>query len=202
MSALPDLQSRVREITGVASANVRWPDPHGPATLHLEFAADADPERVGRQLLAALRDVGDVDLGTLTVEPAAPAAAAPRRPVFSELALHQTHADLRVEVTMVADGGSLLGVAEGVVGARDVLIAEATLSAVASRSAQALAVRDVSRLEVGGRRLVSVLVDSDRDWQATLSGSSLVEHDERVAIVRATLDAVNRLLIEHEPPLS
>lgn len=68
MSRLPDLQSAVRRIDGVASATVRWPDPHGPATLRVEFAEDADRASVTDLVIATLREVAGVDVDDIRLD--------------------------------------------------------------------------------------------------------------------------------------
>jgi hypothetical protein len=77
MSQLPEVQNAIRALDGVSGAFVRWPDPDGPATLHVRFADGVDKATVSDQIAAILSDVGGVDLQTLEQEPSADAPAAP-----------------------------------------------------------------------------------------------------------------------------
>lgn len=75
MSQMPQLQQAVRDLEGIVRASVRWPDPLGPAELHVEFEVDADRAAVTREVLGVLRDVGGVDLDTLEVVSPVPSPA-------------------------------------------------------------------------------------------------------------------------------
>jgi hypothetical protein len=141
VSELPELQQAVRALRGVAHATVRWPEPGGPATLHIIFERDADRDEVTREVLDALQRVGDVDLATLRVQvPPPPGAPAPetgeprrsaeaeagargpgqpavvdegRRPVFSGLSVERTNLDNTVVVTLRLGERLLTGRADG-----------------------------------------------------------------------------------------
>jgi hypothetical protein len=141
VSELPDLQETVRALRGVARASVRWPEPEGPATLHIVFSAEADREATVQGVLEALHRVGHVDLSSLRMDlprppgaspeprntasgvaPPPPPATAPRevaqrvaarRAVFSGMTVDRSDLDNRITVTLRIGDRTLTGRAEG-----------------------------------------------------------------------------------------
>lgn len=203
MSAIPHLQEAVRDVPGVARALVRWPDPLGPAELHVEFSGDADRETVTRDVLAALHDIGGVDLATLSLAaPASSAVAAlrPRRPVFSSLSVDRGELDATVEVTLSVEGRPVVGRYAGLSTAAGTLrtTASATLAAIEELIGGDARVQldwlEVQEVGAPGRpQVVSAAVTFlTRDGHDVHVGSAIVRGDEREAAVRATLDALNR----------
>lgn len=198
MSGLPELQDAVRRIPGVASATIRWPDPLGPASLRVEFAADTDHDEVGEAVIRTLVEVGDVDLGTMRLDREERPTWS-TRPMFTSLLLDRLGPDLTVEVGLSVDGHDVSGMAhlsDNDPGA-DVLttVAHATVEALQRVDHRtAYAVRHVDRSVVGGMEVVNVLVDPADQVAAgsPLVGTARVERDAREATVRATLDALNR----------
>jgi hypothetical protein len=239
-SRLPDVQNGVRAIAGVVSADVRWPEPDGPATLYVVFAADLDSAgraQVTRDVMDVLGELGGVDLGTLRarptealdvtlchigplpaedpqpaprLSPATPpvvealaepvAAVRPVRAVFTGLNIDHHDLDIEVSVQLVLGGHSLAGQAKGIAtaGAELRTVAAATLDALRAT------VQEQVRLELEWVRVtehaalsvvecaVTVLVGRTED--RLYLGSVLARGDLREAVVRATLDALNRPL--------
>jgi len=205
VSSIPQLQEAVREVHGVARALVRWPDPLGPAELQVEFRSDADREAVARDILAALREVGGVDLATLAIASATqsdPTPRSARRPVFSSLSVDRGDLDAAVEVTLSVEGRHVVGRGEGLSTAAGTLrtAASATLAALEELVGTDARVQLdwLELVEVGspGRpQVVSAAVTFlTRDGEEVYVGSAIVRGDEREAAVRATLDALNRRL--------
>ncbi len=204
VSAMPQLQEAVREVRGVARAMVRWPDPLGPAELQVEFSGDADRETVARDVLAALRHVGGVDLATLSLTTIEETDAAPvgRRPVFSSLSVDRGDLDATVEVTLSFEGRPVVGRAAGLSTALGTLrtAAAATLAAleelIGSDARVQLDWLEVVEVGAPGRpEVVSAAITFlTRGSEEIHVGSALVRGDEREAAVRATLDALNRRL--------
>jgi hypothetical protein len=225
VSRLPDVQAGVRAVAGVVSADVRWPEPAGPATLYVVFAADLDSagrEQVTRDVMGVLQRIGGVDLGTLQARPTegfdvtmsqvgplpaqSPEALAPApvpragRPVFTGLNVDHRQLDVEVAVQLVLGGQVLDGRAKGIASAT------AELRAVAAATLDALraAVGEHVRLELEWVRITehatgtsvvesAVTVLAGQREQVYL-GSVLRRGDTREAVVRATLDALNRPL--------
>lgn len=163
MSELPDLQSAVRGLDGVASAVVRWPDPQGPATLHVEFVAEADREAVTEAVLEEVRRYagpqpengsggavaaaggndrpaaagGAEDAGPLPMvvmsDAAPPAPQLRTRPVFSGMTVDRGELDIAVEVTLSVGDQTHVGRAEGLATSGSVPRAAADATLIALR---------------------------------------------------------------------
>jgi hypothetical protein len=197
VTGLPELQDAVRQLPGVAAATIRWPDPHGPASLRVEFHPEADADAVGEAVLQAVADIGHADLSTLQVETAGVRTGAPR-PVFTTLVLDRIGADLTVEVGLAVGAIDLTGTAHGVVHVVDdelQVVARATLQALRSFDAVSGAqVHDIARATLGSTEVIQALVELPDRTRGPLIGTALVAHDAREAAVRAVLDALNRQL--------
>lgn len=196
---LPEVQQRVRELDGVAEARVRWPDPHGPAELHVRIEHEGDPADVTGRVLEVLERVGGVDLDTLDLRESA--SGSHPRPVFAGLEVNRGELDVQVEVTLRHRDRQFRGVAEGLATAEHT----PRTAAAAALAALAQIVRDDVRLHVewvevaesvGPRTgTVSVAVTClTPEGQDQHVGTAFVRGDLREAAVRAALDAVNRRL--------
>lgn len=196
MGSLPELQDAVRKIPGIATATIRWPDPHGPASLRVEFDADVDHHEVGEAVIRALVEVGDVDLATMRLEREERPTWS-TRPVFTTLVMDRLGADLSVEVGLSIGGHDVSGLAQqdGDSGRELATVAHAAIEALLRVDrTQPYVIRHVERAQVGGVDVVHVMVDVPDDDPALspLIGTAVVGRDAREATVRATLDAVNR----------
>lgn len=196
MGSLPELQDAVRKIPGIATATIRWPDPHGPASLRVEFDADVDHHEVGEAVIRALVEVGDVDLATMRLEREERPTWS-TRPVFTTLVMDRLGADLSVEVGLSIGGHDVSGLAQqdGDSGCELTTVAHAAIEALLRVDrTQPYVIRHVERAQVGGADVVHVMVDVPDDDPALspLIGTAVVQRDAREATVRATLDAVNR----------
>jgi hypothetical protein len=191
---LPEVQAAIRRLPGVAAATVRWPDPLGPASLRVEFEPGVDHRDVGEAIIRTLVDVADVDLATMHLERGEAVEARPR-PVFTGLELERVDDELAVEVDVQVEGRPIPGRAGGHLADTEdiVLVAGATLDALHQADAGPFALVSAERQPLRpGVDAVLVVVDTARGVR--LLGAALVGRDAREAAVRATLDAVNRVL--------
>lgn len=159
MSKIPEVQEAVRALQGVARAIVRWPEPHGPATLHIEFADGADREAVAGEVLDLLERIGGVDLQSLSmpVPPAPDEVETPpmprawqvetqpeqhpngseddtrSRPVFAGLTVNRSDLDNSVTVQLRVAGRTITGTAEGMATRRATLRTAAAAALLALR---------------------------------------------------------------------
>jgi hypothetical protein len=160
-------------------------------------------------VLAALQEVGGVDLATLSM--AAPALSSAstegeqrsaRRPVFASLSVDRGDLDATVEVTLSVEGRPVVGRVAGLSTTTGTLrtAAFATLAAldelIGSDARVQLDWLEVLEVGAPGRpHVVSAAVTFlTRDGAEVHVGSAIVRGDEREAAVRATLDALNRRL--------
>lgn len=86
MSKLPDMQRAVNEVSGVASATMRWPEPEGPAFMRIEFEGGADQGVVAERVLEVLRQAGGTDMPGLVHGPEATVGAADAEPIVGAAA--------------------------------------------------------------------------------------------------------------------
>ena len=198
MTDLVDLQTAVRQVSGVASAVVRWPDPDGPASLKVEFVAGADRRAVTESVVRTMIDIGQIDMDTMQIETEAGPPPREGRPIFTDLLLERDRDTLAVAVTLVSVGRNHVGRAEGDGGDHNTLrlVCEATLDALNAYAGTSISYQltRVDRVgEPGEDDQVTVQVRVD---DQILLGAALVRQDAREAVVRATLDAVNRHVIQ------
>lgn len=208
MSQLPEVQQSVRALDGVSGAYVRWPDPNGPASLHVQFAEGADRDAVRDQIAAILRDVGGVDLATLEVADHPgdssgldeSADARPGRAAFAGLLVDQNNLDAAVDVTLLLHGRRITGHAEGLATGHALPRTAATATLGALREI----LPDGFRAELDWLRVVEVdqhdvpavvqtaVTVLTRNGNEQFVGSAIVRGDVKEAAVRATLSALNR----------
>lgn len=203
MTKIPELQAAVRDLEGVAHASVRWPEPHGPAVLRVEFAGGVDREEVTADILEVVAEVGAVDLGSMQVGTSTPPASNQDdggRPVFSGLTVHRTDLDSSVTVTIGYAGRTASATVEGLATRRAAphTAASAALSALREFLPPHVRVH-LEWLEViesgapGRPELVHAAVTClTNAGEETFVGTAIVRGDLREAAVRATLDALNR----------
>jgi hypothetical protein len=200
MRDLPDVQQAVRQVNGVASAKVRWPDPLGPASLRVEFEPGVDHRDVGEAIIRTLVDVANVDLATMHLERGDLLAGLPR-PVFTALELDRVDDDLSVVVEVTVDGKATPGRADGPLARRCELrlVAEATIDSLHALDAGPYVLDNIEpvTLSSGAETVVAVVVAGEE--RRPLVGAAMVGRDVREAAVRAVLDAVNRILPVHRP---
>lgn len=205
MTKIPELQAAVRDLEGVAHASVRWPEPHGPAVLRVEFAGGVDREQVTADILEVVAEVGAVDLGSMQVGTTTPPASRedgsrPGRPVFSGLTVNRTDLDSSVTVTLGYAGRTASATVEGLATRRAAPHTAASAALSALREFLPAHVRvHLEWLEViesaapGRPELVHAAVTSlTNSGEETFVGTAIVRGDLREAAVRATLDALNR----------
>lgn len=212
---LPELQHAIRGVPGVATANMRWPDPDGPVTLRVTFTPDAERDVVTEQILQLVRASDGVDQETIEVdrpltagriasETRSSANGLGSRPILLGLSLSDKGLDMNVTVELEANQRRVVGHADGIAapGADLRVAAAATLDAVRDFlpddirvDLEWLAITEVGTVH-GSTRIVQAAVTclSPARGVEWLYGSAPVRGDARDAAARATLDALNRRL--------
>lgn len=126
----------------------------------------------------------------------APGAAngRPKRRKLSSLSTKRSGDRFTSQVILELDGDLLIGEDDSPLGRRfeHRSVAEAVLDAVRRLSAVPLELGSADFVEMGDCRVAAVVVERPDE---RLLGSAAVTLDEHDAIARATLDAVNRLLV-------
>jgi hypothetical protein len=215
MSQLPEVQTAIRALDGVTGAFVRWPDPDGPATLHVRFADGADKQAVSGRIAAILSDVGGVDLQDVQPDVGPRSGSTrgraargrgvphrPGRPALAGISVDQQGLDAAVDVTLRCDGRTVTGSAEGLASAHTAPRTAAAATVVALREVLSDDVRlDLEWLRVvdgeerGAQAVVHAAVTMlSHAGEEVLLGSAWVRGGVEEAAARATLCALNRRL--------
>ncbi len=121
------------------------------------------------------------------------------RPALVDVSEHFEGSQAEVTVTLRWQDSLLIGKSSGAAAStmRPRQIAEATLEAIrqAIHGASAVAISSMDVPTLGNRKVaVAQVVLVTESSERKLIGSSYVEDDDRSAVVRAVLDALNRLL--------
>jgi len=127
------------------------------------------------------------------------------RPALVDVSENLEGSTAEVTVTLRWEDSLLIGKSSGAAASsmRARQVAEATLEAVkqAIHSSAAAAISSMDVPILGSRQVaVAQVVLVTESGERTLIGSALVEDDERRAVVRAVLDALNRLLPDLKAP--
>jgi hypothetical protein len=118
------------------------------------------------------------------------------RAVIRDLRSHSGPDGVRVTATLDYSGRLVEGRAMGVATSRGLMrtIAEATVMAVAELTGQRLRAQ-VDRVSLAGcdpTTVTVVIIQASAEGEELLLGASIVRHDVEHAVMRATLDALNR----------
>lgn len=200
------LVAALRAVPGVADAGVEPDGEGGLGLLRLALAPDVDEVEVATAVGSLLRrqfGIGvDVDRVQVVEDADAGALAAvvpAQRPAISRMHLVSSGLDVTATVTLAAAGRSADGEARGTASPGGVqrAVAAATLRAVEQLLDGAVRVElehlQVSRLGSERTVLVTLTLLTARGTER-LTGAAAVREDVRQAVMRATLDALNRRL--------
>lgn len=210
-----DIVAALRALPGVADADVEPDGEGGLGLLRLGLDPGADEvevaTRVGR-LLAEQFGIGvdadrvqvveDAPSVTLALEPDEPVLVPDQRrsrPSITRMHLVSSGLDVTAAVTLTGHGRISTGTSRGAASTSGVhrAVATATLRAVEELSGAPVRF-ELDHLEVaalGNERtvLVALTLVSTRGAER-LTGAAVVREDVRQAVIRATLDALNRRL--------
>lgn len=212
------LERVIGEVDGVAAASVNDTGPGGSARLRVRLDADADPDLVAGELTTVLEHRFGLELDPAAVRQVLssgpPSSAAPvdrhapprrrssdhRRARIQQLSIDRDGDRLQVRAELAQPGRSAVGEATGSAGTDPLLVvARATLAAVDGLLPAATLgglVEQVTLDEQGDPVLVSVVLRvGDPPGEQQLVGSSLVHDDAELAVMKATLDALNRRVV-------
>jgi len=203
---LPDVETRAREyealirrIKDVISARVMFSPDGQIEEIHVLASGDRNAKQLVRDVESLLMAQGvPVDHKKISVALLAPEPSSSgdrMRVVGFTVSRQGRTAECRVRLEF--RGSTAEGSAQGPgTGSGHVRItAEAALAAVQRfiKSPSELFLEDCGVVQIGGRRAVTVCVlELDGDDERSYIGTCLVRQDETDAVVRATLDAVNR----------
>ncbi|HEX2294669.1 MAG TPA: hypothetical protein VHN37_05105 [Actinomycetota bacterium] len=193
-----ELEAAVAALRGVRAARIHG----GPGTIdavRVLVVPERDPGEVVHEIQGMVwAHLGaEVDAHAIEVMKAtAPGAAngRPKRRKLSSLTTKRAGDRFTSQVILELDGDLLIGEDDSPAGRRfeHRSVAEAVLDAVRRLSDVPLELGSADFVEMGDCRIAAVVVERPAEL---LLGSAVVTFDEHDAIARATLDAVNRLLV-------
>lgn len=208
-----EIVAALRDVPGVADADVEPDGEGGMGLLRLGLKPGVDEVAVATSVGRLLREqfglgvdadrvqiVEEADLGVRSTP--APQVADPRsvgRPAISRMHLVSSGFDVSATVTLCSDSRTSSGEAHGSASQSGVhrAVAAATLRAVEELSGGIVRFEldhlEVSQLGAERTVLVALTMVSERGAER-LTGAAAVREDVRQAVIRATLDALNRRL--------
>lgn len=195
------LQEKIRRIDGVAAARVVAENGHVDE-IHVLARRNKAPKQLVRDVQSLGQALFGIDIDRRIVSVVQLADSdldAGIRPALVDVSESFEGSRAEVTVTLRWQDSLLIGAATGAaaVATRPRQIAEATLEAIrqAIHGDAALAVSSMDVPSLGNRRVaVAQIVLVTEARERMLIGSALVEEDDTRAVVRAVLDALNRLL--------
>lgn len=204
-----ELVAALRAVPGVSDADVTPDADGGLGTLKLDLEAGVDEAAVASSVGRLLRErfglgvdadrVQVVEDALVDPAPSLPAQRSAHRPSISRMHLVSSGLDVTASVTLSSGEGQATGEARGAASQTGVhrAVATATLRAVELLVEGQVRV-ELDHLEVtpmGTERTVVVALTllSSRGAER-LTGAAAVREDVRQAVIRATLDALNRRL--------
>lgn len=195
------LQDKIRRIEGIEAARIVAPNGH-IEEIHVLARRSKTPKQLVRDIQSlgyALFDI-EIDRRVVSVVQLADSdMEGGIRPALVDVSETVDGATADVTVTMRWEDSLLIGRASGAAAhsTRPRLVAEATLAALRQsiRGGTALAISSMDVPVLGNRSVaVAQIVVVSKGGEKMLTGSAYVEDDETRAIVRAVLDALNRIL--------
>jgi hypothetical protein len=210
-----EIVAALRDVPGVADADVEPDAEGGMGMLRLGLQAGVDEVAVATSVGRLLRERFGLGVDAERVQivedaeihapnPAEPDIAVPHqrvagRPAISRMHLVSSGLDVTATVTLTSDGRTASGESRASASQSGVqrAVAGATLRAVEELSGD-IARFELDHLEIsqlGSERtvLVALTMLSSRGTER-LTGAATVREDVRQAVIRATLDALNRRL--------
>ena len=201
------LQDKIRQIDGVEAARVVAPNGH-IAEIHVLALYDKTPKHIVRDVQSLGHALFDLEIDRRVVSVVQLSDGdldGGMRPALVDVSESFDGATADVTVTMRWEESLLIGKSSGAAAhsTRPRLIAEATLSALRQsiQGGTALGISSMDVPTLGSRQVaIAQIVVVSGGAERMLIGSAYVEDDETRAIVRAVLDALNRVLPDLKIP--
>lgn len=201
------LQDKIRKIDGVEAARVVAPNGH-IAEIHVLARRNKAPKQLVRDVQSLGHALFDIDIDRRVVSVVQLSDSdldAGVRPAVIDLSESFDGVNADVTVTLRWEDSLLIGKTSGAAAhsTRPRLIADATLNALRQsiHRATALAVSSMDVPTLGGRQVaIAQIIVVTEGSERMLIGCAYVEDEEGRAVVRAVLDALNRLLPDLKLP--
>ncbi len=201
------LQDKIRRIEGVEAARIVAPNGH-IEEIHVLARRNKAPKQLVRDVQSLGHALFDIDIDRRVVSVVQLSDSDLEggiRPALIDVSEVFDGATAEVTVTLRWEDSLLIGKTSGAAArsTRPRLIAEATLSALRQsiRSGIALGVSSMDVPTLGSRPMaIAQIVVVSEGTERMLIGAAYVEDDDSRAVIRAVLDALNRLLPDLKIP--
>lgn len=199
------LQQLINEIEGVVSSKVKHDDNGDIVEIHVLADKTRNAKQIVRDIQSAVTAKFDIDIDhrKISIAQLDCGGVLPRefRLVFKGLELLSNGLEVEVKVVLSYMDKNYNGYQKGINSRNNInrMVVKATLQAVGDFVSfhDAFIVEGIRELTIENRNIVNVAITYiDKNGEEFLIGSSVVWGDLKEAIVRATLDAVNRKIIK------
>ncbi len=195
------LQQLINEIEGVVSSKVKQGDNGDIIEIHVLADKSRNAKQIVRDIQSAVTAKFDIDIDHRVVSIAqlnyGGALSRECRLVYKGMELISSGLEVGVKVMLSYMDKDYHGYQKGINSRNNInrMIVQATLQAVGNflNFQDAFIVEGIKEIIIENRSVVNVAISYiDKNGEEFLLGSSVVSGDLKEAIVRATLDAVNR----------
>jgi hypothetical protein len=194
------LQKLVEELDGVISAKLNLNAAGELEEIHVLSQKDRNPKQLSRDIQSALSAAtgGNIEHRIISIARVSGPMKNDLRLLFSGISLSLSTTSFAATVTLTSEDKTFQGVGrDGPAAAtRTLTVAKACVDAVHQYlHREVFSVCEVQKNRIVGREALTVAVSyRSHDWEKLLAGTAVIGADEYDAAVRATLDAVNRVL--------
>lgn len=201
--AMAGMEKLINKISGIISSKVNTNKNSEITEIHVLSDLSRSPKQIVRDIQSSVAAVYGIQLDHRLISVAqidnGEAGYEDSRLKLANVQIITEKSKLTVKVCLLHDGKSYEGSACGVntSSSKPHIVAKACLDAVHSFLAEEFyfSVVDVQKIKIANRDAFNVVVCFlSNHGEELLIGSSLVKHDEFDAVVRATLDSVNRCI--------
>ena len=197
-----ELQSLVEKLNGVLAAKFVAGDGGEIAEIHVLSDKSKSPKQLSRDIQSAVcastgkniehRIISIAQIGEEQVKPAG------GRLRISGLDISYLGNEVSATVMLADEDVIFSGVAKSLSGSavRNITVAKACLDAVHKYlNASPFMVSNVQKIPFSSKEVCSVMVSyCEKEEERLLTGSAVIKNDEYYAVIKATLDAINRIL--------
>lgn len=198
-----EMEALVEKLDGVISAKFVSDSADELKEVHVLADKSKSPKQLSRDIQSAVSAVCGVSVSHNIISIAQisgeSSAASVTRLKISGLDISYSKNQFTAHVTLEIGGKTFLGAASSIsnAGSRTVEVSNACVSAINSYlNYEVFRLYDIQKLRIGDFAAAVVAVsylDSARN-EKILTGTSIIKEDEYYSVIKATLDAVNRIL--------
>jgi hypothetical protein len=195
------LQELINDVEGVVSSKVKFDEKGNAIEIHVLADKSRNAKQIVRDIQSAVTAKFGLDIDHRIISIAQlncdGVLSRELRLIYKGMEMVSRGLDLEVKVILSYRDKDYEGSFKGINTSRNInrIVAQATLQAISEfiNFGEAFIVEDVKDVKMANNSVVNVAITYiDRNGEQLLIGSSIVSGDMKEAVVKATLDAVNR----------